>query len=142
VSRSSRHEAKNPANRNHRTSGADYLHLSNVWIRRTCSSIGQYWHPEPKDPRTRRRRPHVPSSKPTMSKNPPTQTTGQQSSPNPSTGEHASVPMWRPNKLTSHSSGDPVGGGAYMEAVPARQTLFADLWQFSEKAPARHPRAG
>ena len=49
--------------------GSRYLHLSNVMDTKDMSDIGlKNRYPEPEDPRTGRRRPHVPSSKPTMSK--------------------------------------------------------------------------
>ena len=69
-------------------------------------------YPEPKDPRTGRRRPHVPSSKPTMSKNHHTITEateygGQPAFPDFATGGHGVRLSWRPD-IQPFESGVPV----------------------------------
>ena len=80
--------------------------------------------PEPKDPRTGRRRPHVPSSKTNNVKEPPKQTAGQPSFPGFYLGGLVARLCRRPVK--SHSvAASPSGEAAYMDHSRVGQTLFS-----------------
>ena len=70
---------------------------------------------EPEAPRMGRRRPHVPSSKPTMSKNQPNKSGGQTSFPAFYFGGLAVRLCWRPNQETVEAafpSGEAASKGA------------------------------
>jgi len=61
----------------------------------------KYWLPEPKDPRTRRRRPHVPSSKTNNVKEPRAKTPA----PNSKAGQPA-IPLFSVGDLAVRHVGD------------------------------------
>jgi hypothetical protein len=80
-------------------------------------------YPEPEDPRTGRRRPHVPSSKPTMSKSRRQKQADNNRSPFFNPGDCC------PSMLATEEDavvcgGVPVGGAAYMEGVGFGQPPF------------------
>ena len=80
--------------------------------------------PEPKDPRTGRRRPHVPSSKTNNVKEPPKQTAGQPSFPGFYLGGLVARLCRRPVKCHSVAA-SPSGEAAYMDHSRVGQTLFS-----------------
>ena len=99
--------------------GSRYLHLSNVMDTKDMSDIGLFnRYPEPEDPRTGRRRPHVPSSKPTMSKNHQIHRRSDRTRrttilPDFSTGGLGVRLSWRPGQPTLEAR---LSGGGHMRA--------------------------
>ena len=87
----------NPQTAQYLTSGADTCTCQTYGYVRTCIGIDLVTgFRGPKTLRTGRRRPHVPSSKPTMSKNPPTKFGGQPVFPDFATGGLGVRLCWRP----------------------------------------------
>ena len=81
-----------------------YLHLSNVMDTKDISGNDlNNPYTEPEAPRMGRRRPHVPSSKPTMSKNNQTNQADNQPVPLFTSGDLMSVYCWRPDQSISAS---------------------------------------
>src|SRR4029079_5421477 len=90
------HRAKTPPTTQHRTSGADTCTVKrNGYEGHACIDLVT-GRRRPKTHDTRRRRPHVPSSKPTMSKNHPTEYGGQPTFPDFKTGGPGVRLSWRP----------------------------------------------
>jgi hypothetical protein len=115
-----------------RTSRSRYLHLSNVWIRRTCSDndLKLTGYQSPEAPRNQAPSPTCPFIKPTMSKNhqhkrrttkPPRSCIRGLPSV-PSGDREASQPV----------SQRPVGETAYMDTNPTRQCPF---WRSEKQTP-------
>jgi len=112
--------------------------LSNVMDTKDMSDIGlKNRYPEPEDPRTGRRRPHVPSSKPTMSKShhfavPRTPKRQNQADNHPPRfllpGDWVSVYVGD-RSFQPFEAAFPSGEAAYMEGVPTRQRLFSKKLQ-------------
>ena len=133
------HEPK-PADRKTSNFGSRYLHLSNVMDTKDMSDIGLVTGVRgPKTLDTGRRRPHVPSSKLTMSKSRQTEFGGQPLFP-----DFCYRGTWCPTMLATGRSGKrwrpvPAGEAAYMEGVPARQRLSAFfLKQVANSPETRH----
>lgn len=115
----------NPPTAQYLTSGADTCTCQTYGYVRTCIGIDLVTgFRGPKTLRTGRRRPHVPSSKLTMSKNHQTQSGGQPALPDFPTGGLGVRLCWRPAKQSANPP-FPAGEGAYMDTANTRQTDFA-----------------
>ena len=105
--------------------GSRYLHLSNVMDTKDMYDIGLInRYPEPEDPQTGRRRPHVPSSKTNNVKEPTDKlkrTTIRSRSLH--LGRLASVYVGD-RAFLPFEAAFPSGEAAYMEAIRVGQTVF------------------
>jgi len=125
----------NPQTARYLTSGADTCTCQTYGYVRTCYGIDLVTGVRgPKTLDTGRRRPHVPSSKPTMSKNPPTEFGGQPVYPDFCIEGLGVRLCWRPVEEAA-SWLLPAGDVAYMEGLPTRQRDFAFFLKLLPKRP-------